>query len=61
MDDKDDKDVVARARAFSARLAGLVGTPAKAAGLDVVTIQWSGPLPDGQNRAAIGAALAAMD
>ena len=33
---------------------------AKAAGLDVVTIQWSGPLPDGQNRAAIDAALAAM-
>ncbi len=31
---------------------------ARAAGLDVVAIEWSGDLPDGQNRAAIAAALA---
>lgn len=32
----------------------------RAAGLDVVTIQWAGKLPEGQDRRAIDAALAAL-
>jgi len=32
----------------------------KAAGLDVVTIAWDGPLPDGQDRRAIDLAMTAL-